>query len=210
MRALITVILAMCWVLPAGAQERPPILDMHMHALAADAEGPPPLAMCTPWSPSLVWDPSRPYPETFMDWLKQPLCADPVWSPKSDDEVMTQTTEVMKRRNIFGVLSGPAERVEAWIRAQPDRFIPCVWLQLGEKDTLSPDAMRALHRKGRLAVLGEVLNQYGGIAPDDPRMEPYWALAEELDVPVGIHVGPGRRASSTSARPGIARDCTAR
>ena len=23
------------------------------------------------------------------------------------------------------------------------------------------------------------------------RFEPYWALAEELDIPVGIHMGPG-------------------
>ncbi|MGH7576412.1 MAG: amidohydrolase family protein [Longimicrobiales bacterium] len=34
-------------------------------------------------------------------------------------------------------------------------------------------------------------NHYAGIAPDDERMAPYWALAEELDIPVGIHVGPG-------------------
>jgi predicted TIM-barrel fold metal-dependent hydrolase len=51
--------------------------------------------------------------------------------------------------------------------------------------------MRELHRKGSLSVLAEILNQYGGITPDDPRMEPYWALAEELDIPVGIHLGPG-------------------
>jgi predicted TIM-barrel fold metal-dependent hydrolase len=89
-------------------------------------------------------------------------------------------------------------------------LIPAVWLPIGEKDALSPDAIRALHAKGRLAVLGEVLNQYAGIAPDDPRMEPYWALAEELDVPVGIHLGPGHPAWSTSAPPGIARVCTAR
>jgi predicted TIM-barrel fold metal-dependent hydrolase len=36
-----------------------------------------------------------------------------------------------------------------------------------------------------------VTNQFVGIAPDDERMEPYWALAEELDIPVGIHVGTG-------------------
>ena len=40
-------------------------------------------------------------------------------------------------------------------------------------------------------MLGEVTNQYAGILPDDPRMEPYWALAEELDLPVGIHIGTG-------------------
>lgn len=33
-------------------------------------------------------------------------------------------------------------------------------------------------------MLGEVGNQYAGIALDDARMEPYWALAEELDIPV--------------------------
>jgi len=37
----------------------------------------------------------------------------------------------------------------------------------------------------------EVGNQYFGIAPNDPVMEPYWALAEELDVPVCVHVGMG-------------------
>jgi predicted TIM-barrel fold metal-dependent hydrolase len=30
-----------------------------------------------------------------------------------------------------------------------------------------------------------------GIAPNDPVLEPYFALAEELDVPVAIHMGPG-------------------
>jgi predicted TIM-barrel fold metal-dependent hydrolase len=32
-------------------------------------------------------------------------------------------------------------------------------------------------------------------------MVPYWALAEELDLPVGIHMGPALRVGSTSARP---------
>lgn len=44
---------------------------------------------------------------------------------------------------------------------------------------------------GRFRVLGEVSNQYVGIAPDDERMRPYWALAEELDIPVAIHLGEG-------------------
>ena len=48
-----------------------------------------------------------------------------------------------------------------------------------------------MYAKGELQVLGEVTNQYVGILPDDPRMEPYWALVEELDMPVGIHIGTG-------------------
>jgi predicted TIM-barrel fold metal-dependent hydrolase len=26
-------------------------------------------------------------------------------------------------------------------------------------------------------------------SPDDPKLEPYFALAEELDIPIGIHLG---------------------
>ena len=30
------------------AQEQLPVIDVHLHALAADGQGPPPIAMCTP------------------------------------------------------------------------------------------------------------------------------------------------------------------
>ena len=36
-----------------------------------------------------------------------------------------------------------------------------------------------------------MLTQYEGVSPADPRLESYWALAEELDLPVAIHMGPG-------------------
>jgi predicted TIM-barrel fold metal-dependent hydrolase len=39
--------------------------------------------------------------------------------------------------------------------------------------------------------MGRSHDQYSGIAPDDPRMEPYWALIEELDIPAAIHLGSG-------------------
>jgi len=29
------------------------------------------------------------------------------------------------------------------------------------------------------------------MSPADPRLDPYWAMAEELDIPVGIHMGFG-------------------
>ena len=38
-------------------------------------------------------------------------------------------------------------------------------------------------------TLREVAAQYEGIPLDDPILEPYFALAEELDVPIGIHTG---------------------
>ena len=51
---------------------------------------------------------------------------------------------------------------------------------------------------GRIKAFSEVSPQYLGMSPADPRMEPYWQLAEQFDVPVGIHMGPGP--------PGIAYD----
>jgi predicted TIM-barrel fold metal-dependent hydrolase len=174
----------------AHAQERLPIIDMHLHALPANDYGAPPLAFCTPIDPFPAWDPAQPYGATLMAIFKKPPCGDPVWSPMTDEALMTETVGILKRRNIFGVLSGTPDRVASWIAAAPGRFYPGLQLQLG-RNSLSPDALRALHSQGRLAVLAEVTNQYAGIAPDDQRMEPYWALAEELDLPVGIHIGPG-------------------
>ena len=174
------------------AQDRLPIIDIHMHAMAADDQGPPPLAMCTPME-FPVWDQNQPYGMTFMSMQKAPECTDPVWSPETDEELMNQTIEVMERLNIVGVLSGnEPERIASWMAEAPDRFIPGLVLEFNETGAIfSTDSLHSLHSEGRLAVLGEVINQYAGIAPDDERMAPYWALAEELDIPVGIHVGTG-------------------
>jgi hypothetical protein len=177
---------------PVTAQEQLPILDMHLHALAANEQGPPPLGLCTPIQPFPSWDPGAPFAQTFIAMFKAPPCPDPVWSPLSDAELMTQTIQVVERLNIFGVLSGSPDRVAAWMNAAPGRFLPGLGLQLGVAEGQFPvDSVRQLHSNGHLAVLAEIANQYAGIAPDDERMEPYWALAEQLDIPAGIHIGPG-------------------
>ena len=51
------------------------------------------------------------------------------------------------------------------------------------------DVLRREFLAGRLGVLAELALQYQGVSPNDPQMEPYWALAEELDIPVGLHSG---------------------
>lgn len=190
MKTIIPYVLLLTLATTAYAQERRPIIDMHLHALAADDQGPPPVGICTPIEPFPAWDPAEPYGATFMTMLKQPPCDDPVWSPMTDEELMSETIDVLERRNIFGVLSGTPDRVADWMAAAPGRFLPGLGFRLGP-DALPPDSLRAMHAAGRLAVLAEVTNQYAGIAPDDERMEPYWALAEELDLPVGIHIGTG-------------------
>ena len=46
-------------------------------------------------------------------------------------------------------------------------------------------------KAGRIRALGEVEPEYLGMPPGDSRLEPYWQLAEQLDVPIAIHMGPG-------------------
>jgi hypothetical protein len=51
--------------------------------------------------------------------------------------------------------------------------------------------VRAQIKAGRIQAFAEIISQYVGMSPADPRLDPYWALAEELDIPVGIHMGFG-------------------
>jgi predicted TIM-barrel fold metal-dependent hydrolase len=44
---------------------------------------------------------------------------------------------------------------------------------------------------GELALFAEVSPQYQNMMAGDPSLEPYFALAEDMDVPVGIHLGEG-------------------
>jgi len=199
---LIVLLLAALSVEARAQQKRLPIIDMHMHARTAHHYGPNPGPLCAPVEKMPTWDPARPFGETLEK--AEPLCKKPVHPATTDAEVLGQTMAVMKRHNIIGMLGGKPDLVAKWVGAAPGRFIAGLDFRLDRDggtasaggdskgfEALSPQAMRELHRKGSFSVLGEVLNQYGGIAPDDPRMEPYWALAEELDIPVGIHLGPG-------------------
>jgi hypothetical protein len=51
--------------------------------------------------------------------------------------------------------------------------------------------VRRAMESGEISALGEINAQYLGIAIDDARLEPYFALAERFDIPVLIHLGIG-------------------
>jgi predicted TIM-barrel fold metal-dependent hydrolase len=92
----------------------------------------------------------------------------------------------MNRHNIvLGFLSDPLENVFKWTEAAPNRFIasPAVF-EPGKADLAM---LRREYKASRLGGMGELAAQYAGIAPNDPRLEPLFALAEEFDVPVLIH-----------------------
>jgi hypothetical protein len=103
----------------------------------------------------------------------------------------------MKRLNIVkGVVSGgDGDRLAAaahWRDADPDRIIAAAGVR-GSADIPLPeiDVLRRAFAERRLRVLGEVTAQYAGLTLSDPAYTPYLALAEELDVPVSVHMGLG-------------------
>jgi predicted TIM-barrel fold metal-dependent hydrolase len=174
----------------AFAQSVPaPIIDVHLHANPVDAQGPPPVAICDGFDFWPTVDPKEmaDYPRRFA---KEPECSRPLWSEPDQEKLMTRSIEVLRRRNIYAVTSGPADLVRKWVAFDKRRVIPALDF------TLTPNApkvaeLRPLFEKKEFLVFGEVGNQYVGIAPHHEGFEPYLAMAEELDVPVAIHVGPG-------------------
>jgi len=173
----IAVIVLVFLLLPveAAAQERPlPIIDMHLHARDAPE---PTRRLCLP---------------VTVYGVSDPACPRPLLSPSTDETMVKRTVEILERRNIIGVISGySVETVRRFHQAAPDRFIPAYQLNLGHDAYLSPDTLRGHVEAGDFGVLGEIESQYAGIATSDERMEPYWALAEALDIPVALHLGEG-------------------
>ena len=196
--------IAACLQIGINAQKRLPIIDMHMHARSADHYGTPPQPMCAEVSRMPLWDQTKSFGESLSSQSGPPPCK-LLMSPLTNERLFDAVMSEMKRFKMVGVLGGyDPKLVEKWVAGAPGRFLPGLDFRLDkatgtassaeravEFKPLSVDDIRSLHASGKLQVFAEITNQYGGISPDDPRMQPYWKLAEELDIPVGIHLGPG-------------------
>jgi len=115
-------------------------------------------------------------------------CPHPRRSPATDQDVLRHSLSMLEQRNIWAITSGPLDLVTRWRDAAPERVIPAVSF-LRESATVAQ--MRELVSSGRVAVFAEIGAQYRGLRLDDEVLEPFFALAEELDVPVGVHLGEG-------------------
>lgn len=109
-------------------------------------------------------------------------------APDTPGELRRRTIAELDRYHIVkAVASG--DQIEPYRQDLGERLLPGI-LIIG-RPTVSPEALRAMHQRGELAVLAEFAPQYAGLAPAASELAPYWALAEELDLPVGIHMGLG-------------------
>ncbi len=69
---------------------------------------------------------------------------------------------------------------------------PLCWdFNTANKRGLTVDSLEKLFKSGEFKVFGEVTIQYEGYSASDSAFDPYLAMAERLDIPVGIHIGCG-------------------
>jgi predicted TIM-barrel fold metal-dependent hydrolase len=167
-----------------STQKHLPIIDVHVHAMKMN----PAFAsdMC-PWFLSNMpgADPSDPRP-SFMSTD----CANPLKAAKSDQEFQDSLISTMKRLNMTIVVSGDASVIRKWQKAAPPgRVIPSIGISSSKDMTVV--AFTDSLTKGFYKVMGEVAPQYQGMSPSDNSLDPYFAAAEKLNIPVGIHMGTG-------------------
>jgi uncharacterized protein len=153
-----------------STQVREPIIDVHMHAYAKD--------------------------DRWTHKVANPITGRAMTA--TDEQAhMRETLSEMKNYNIVKALvSTDYEAVLRWKAATPDNILASYGFDDPAKVNL--EFLRKEHAARRLISIGEIGAQYQGIAPNDPKMEPIYALAEELDIPVGIHIG--------LSKPGVSYD----
>jgi predicted TIM-barrel fold metal-dependent hydrolase len=127
-------------------------------------------------------------------------CRSPLPAAANDAALMRESLAILARHNIFAVTTGPLAQVRAWRDAAPDRIVPAH--AFGDPGSPGVEELRRLVTSGDLALFAEVSPQYEGVSLADSKWEPYFALAEDLDVPVGVHLGEGPPGGPYSGAPG--------
>jgi predicted TIM-barrel fold metal-dependent hydrolase len=86
---------------------------MHLHALAVDALGPPPLAFDLPINEWPVHDPAEPWREAFMRWHKSPRGPAPIWSGATEEEIRDRVMFGTDQMVWPGVIEPAIEAIES-------------------------------------------------------------------------------------------------
>jgi hypothetical protein len=113
-----------------------------------------------------------------------------------DQAKLKFTQEELDKNNIVLALGGgPIPYAETWATADQriwaGPILPCNPLSDFQQpcDDPFPDVerLRGLYQTGKFKSMGELFQVFLGIPTDDPRFDPYWQLASEFDIPIGIH-----------------------
>ena len=193
--AIVAVLLVISATAAPQTSPKPaPVIDMHVHAGRLNLNAPVPIC---PGDQLISYPPVDP-----NDLASEPPapCERPILAPTTTADLKKGTIAELRRHNVRrAVLAGAPALVRDWMAAAPGLFVPAAVprdFSIGELRRL-----RQLHKDGGAAVFAELGLQYRGLRADDPKLDAFWSLAEELEVPVGIHLGegmPGQNPGSTA------------
>jgi predicted TIM-barrel fold metal-dependent hydrolase len=121
-------------------------------------------------------------------------------SPKTPDELRRLNIAALNRYHIVKVVAS-GDQLASYEQELGSKIIPGILLpkpisSVGVKQPpgdlgVSPASLRHMNKERKLDALAEFAPQYSGLEPASPQLEQYWSVAEELDIPVGIHMGLG-------------------
>ena len=139
------------------------------------------------------------------------------WPTGDDDAYRTQMLGEMKANGVgLAVISlTDYDHVKVWKEAAPDSFLAGVMLGCPRNSSeprykCFPSSegwvdlawLRGMVESGKIEAIHEVGPNYIGLSVNNPRFDPYFALAAEFDLPVGVHTQrgppPGGRNSTRS------------
>jgi uncharacterized protein len=165
----------------------PPVIDVHVHAM--DESGPNAAPMCPNTPKFTASDPAT--KEAHFGWVQEECT--PKLYPAAKGEYIKDVVAEMEWLNVTAVVFGDPTSVEKWKTAAPKRVIPGTNFSKGRgpESRIPIDELRKDFTQNGFKVMGEIGLQYEGLSPSDPSVDRYFALAEELDVPVAIHMGTG-------------------
>ena len=166
---------------------RPAIIDVHHHAM--DESGANATPMCPNTSQFTASDPKD--KASGNGWIQEE-CS-PKLYPAAKGQYMKEVLAEMERLNVTAVVFGNPEGVRKWRDAAPARVIPGTGFGGGMRSAgyVPIDELRTAFTTGGFKVMGEIGLQYQGLSPSDLSVDQYFALAEQLDIPVAIHMGTG-------------------
>jgi uncharacterized protein len=177
----------------------PPVIDVHQHAMDESFPGLGP--MCPNTSAFTASDPGT--QEAPFGWIQEECT--PKLYPSAKGQYLKDVVAEMERLNVTAVIFGDPASVQKWRDAAPSRVIPGTSFNAGLQPgvRVALDELRKDFTADGFKVMGEIGLQYEGLSPSDPSVDKYFALAEELDIPVAIHMGTGGSGRANVAMPGF-------
>ena len=175
-------------LLAQDRDEKPPIIDMHFHAMLEGRENTAP--MCPNPEGFTAHDPTEEMTSPF-GWSSED-CSPRLYGAPGQ-AYFEQILAEMERLNVVAVVFGDPASVRAYKEAAPERVIMGTSFAMGTDTDKAAELARleGLFADGGFEIMGEIGLQYAGMSPSDMSVDEYFALAERLDIPVAIHMGTG-------------------